>query len=175
MQNFTMSVIALMLPIIFILHDFEEIIMVNAWQQKYAIQLEKAATKPFAHWVSPDSGTIAVSIEFLILLTVSLISIFFQKYLIWYGVFFVFVIHLVLHYFLSFRFRHYIPGLTTSVFFMPLCLYILYSCAKQLSYGTSTLVVTCLVSTIVFIFFFRWITRMIKTFGEWLSLYSSKT
>ena len=174
MKNLSMEVISFALPIIFMLHDFEEIIMVDVWQRKYKKLLEISASKPFAHWVSADSGAVAVLIEFLILLAVSLISIFFQKYLIWYGVFFVFIIHFIIHYILSFRFHHYTPGVTTAAVFMPLCLFILYDCTRQLPYGIGTLVITCFVSLSIFILFFKWLTKMIQTFGKWLSLYASK-
>jgi len=174
MNYISMEVISLLLPIIFMLHDFEEIIMVDIWQKKYMKLLEMSTSKPFEHWVSTNSGAIAVLIEFLILLAVSLSSIFFQNYLIWYGVFFVFIVHFVIHYFLSFRFRHYTPGVTTAAIFMPLCLYILYDCTKQFPYGICALAITCFVNSIIFILFFKWLTKMIQTFGKWLSFYASK-
>jgi len=40
MKYISMEVISILLPIIFMLHDFEEIIMVDVWQKKYMKLLE---------------------------------------------------------------------------------------------------------------------------------------
>lgn len=172
MSIFSIDTIIFSLPIIFMLHDFEEIIIIRAWQKKYNNIIKTSSIKPFSHWVSTASGSIAIFIEFLILLLVSLYSIVSKNYLVWYGVFFIFTFHLIIHYFLSFRFRHYTPGVTTSVILMPLCIYILYMVTNQFQYNPFILIITCFISLLIFIPFMNILTKSILTFEKWLLSYS---
>lgn len=175
MNIISIDTIIFSLPIIFMLHDFEEIIMVNSWQQKYNELLQNSIFKPFSHWNSTASGSIAVLIEFLILILISFYSIITKNYLVWYGAFFIFTFHFIFHYFISFRFHHYTPGVSTSILFMPLCIYILYIFANHFEYKINTLIITSLISLLIFIPFFRVLTKNISTFEKWLLSYSKKT
>ena len=173
MNNISIEVLSLALPIIFMLHDFEEIIMVNVWQIKYSKLLEEAEYKPFCHWLSTASGTVAVLVQFILFLAVSTISIIVNNYLVWYALFFIVTAHFLLHYFISIRFHNYTPGLTTAIIFMPMCLFILYISAKMVIYKVVTLVIACMIALVLFYPFFKWITKKISVFEKWLTAYAN--
>ncbi len=125
---FTINAMIWLFPVLFMLHDFEEIIVVEAWKNRY--QAQRTATKmkkpPFEDLKSTASFSIAVAIEFIVICGVSLLSVLMNWYLLWYGLFFGFTMHLLVHGFLCLRFRHYVPGVVTSIPFFPICVYLLY-------------------------------------------------
>lgn len=101
-----MNAIVWILPIIFMLHDFEEIIMIESWIKRYETQLEQLmkengkdimSTKiPYKDFRSTASFSVAVLILFFCFSLISLLSCLFHSYFIWYGVCFAFVIHCIL-------------------------------------------------------------------------------
>lgn len=168
-----MEILVWSLLIIFMLHDFEELIMVEAWQKKYSVILKKQKRAPFAHWKSPDSGAAAVCVEFVVLLIISLCSFRLKTYLIWFATFFVFTFHLVIHIIMSVQFRHYTPGVFTSAIFLPLSVFIMYTTALQLTNSWYIIVLTCFITTIIFLVFFYFLTKSITFFYNQLNKYAT--
>lgn len=166
-----MSNIIWSLPVMFMLHDFEEIIITDAWQKKYASILQNSKVKPFNHWNSTDSAAIAILIEFLILSVVSLFSTIFDNYLVWFAFYVVVIIHYAIHYYLSIRFKHYIPGVVTGILFMPISIYILACSGVTQMYSTTNILLACSITLIFFLGLFRWLTASISSFHRWLQTY----
>ena len=125
---FTINAIVWLFQVLFMLHDFEEIIVVEAWKNRYQAQRIAAKMKkpPFEDLRSTASFSIAVAIEFIVICAISLLSVLMNWYLLWYGLFFGFTVHLLVHGVLCLRFRHYVPGIVTSIPFFPICVYLLY-------------------------------------------------
>lgn len=86
----TINTIVWLFPVIFMLHDFEEIIFVEAWKRKYKrkIQTTKMKKIPFADLGSTPSFSIGVLIEFFIISALSLSACIFDWYFLWLGLFF---------------------------------------------------------------------------------------
>ena len=112
------------LPHLFMINDFEEIIVRKAWMKKYAssvcdrfprliksvLLLENMSSAAFA---------IAVAEEFLIvsIVTITAISGYFGTfvYTVWMALFWAFSIHLFIHVAQTIVLRQYVPGVLTSV------------------------------------------------------------
>ena len=109
-------------PVIFMLHDFEEIIMINAWKQKRKKYIESLKTGhvPFDFNASTASFSIAVAEEFLIISIITLVSSLINNYIIWYGFFIAFTLHLFIHLFQFIFFKKYVPSIITSIIFIPI-------------------------------------------------------
>ena len=121
------NLIAWLFPTLFMIHDFEEIIFVKAWRQKYQKEreLSKMKKKPFDHFKSTATFSIGVEIIFLILSSITFLSVTFNSFYIWYGLFFAITSHFVVaHIRLSFQFGHYTPGVLTSLIFLPISMYL---------------------------------------------------
>ncbi len=114
------SLIIWLLPIVFMLHDFEEIIMMDAWMKKNKQLISKRFPKLGKRIVSnygnlsTASFSMAVAQEFLILVLATILAIQFQSYLIWAACFMAFSIHLMVHIVQWLVIRIYIPAIISS-------------------------------------------------------------
>ncbi|HBE79262.1 MAG TPA: HXXEE domain-containing protein [Firmicutes bacterium] len=147
----TMSFIVWMLPVIFMLHDFEEIIMVEVWGKRYQKAIDSTWPKrpPFGlNYVSTyqtPTFSIAVEIEFLLFSLISLFSVIFQNYFLWYGAFLGVTLHMIfIHMLVCIPFKHYVPGVITSIIFLLPSVWFLYSAKQLLHYNVNTILSACL-------------------------------
>lgn len=86
---FSMNSIVWTLPVMFLLHDFEEIILVGVWRQRYKKILDNLSIKkkPYNHFRNTDSFLMAIATLFLITVVSVIVSIITKKFYVWYGVF----------------------------------------------------------------------------------------
>ena len=138
-------------PILFMLHDFEEIILVEAWRKRYKIKLDKQKARRlvFAGCKKTPAFSVGVAIEFLIISAVSLVSYLIGNYCFWYGLFFAFTIHLIGHCIVILLYKFYVPGVITSILFLPCCLYVLHSTQQILQFTLVDIVLYCSIGVIV--------------------------
>lgn len=146
----TMNSIIWLFPIIFILHDFEEIIMAEVWGMRYksSIDVTWPKHKPFAldyvQCCKTPTFSIGVEIIFLFFLLISLFSLIFQNYFLWYGAFLGTTLHFVfIHIVLCIRFKNYVPGVITSIIFLLPSAWLLYTAANILHYDMITILLAC--------------------------------
>jgi len=121
--------IVYLLPILFMIHDFEEIIFMKLWIKKNRVYLEKKfpvlPEKMFAHAeeLSVPAFSLAVLEEFIIISLISITAIWFEYYYIWFALFMAFSIHLVIHLFQWLLIRKYIPAIVTTILILPYSIY----------------------------------------------------
>lgn len=135
-----------MLPVVFMLHDFEEIIFVNAWigknreylkerfpriSSRILPRLEKRSTAGFA---------LAVAEEFLLLSVVTFGSVFFGYYYLWLSFFMGFSIHLVVHIVQWLIIRRYVPAIITSILALPYSIYTFTVIVEQSMFQPSDII-----------------------------------
>lgn len=134
MNQFVILVIAL--PLLFMLHDFEEMIVRKAWMGKYAPVLYKRFPRmkkqiELLQKMSSAAFAIAVAEEFIILGVVSmavLYSSFAQwVFLSWIALLWAFFFHLLVHIMQGIVLRQYTPGVMTSVLCLSYSVYTLYA------------------------------------------------
>lgn len=148
----SMSFIVWMLPIIFMLHDFEEIIMAEVWGKRYrkAINTVWPKMQPFGlnyvHTFHTPTLSIQVGVLFSLFSLVSLFSVFLQNYFLWYGAVLGVTLHLIfIHILICIWFKHYVPGVITSIIFLLPSAWLLFTAEKILHYDVSTILLACLV------------------------------
>lgn len=147
----SMNVIVWLFPIIFMIHDFEEIIFISAWRKKYKHYIDTCTMKkkPFEDFKSTASFSIGVEILFLIFSFAALFAIIFNNYYIWYGLFFATTAHFITaHFLLTLKFKHYVPGIITAILFLPLSIYILYTATSILVFSVSEIILSCVVGSL---------------------------
>ena len=73
--------------ILFMLHDFEEIILLEAWQKSCKQDLKNKKLKRiiFSNCNNTPAFSIAVAIEFLLISLIALITTLTQNYYVWYA------------------------------------------------------------------------------------------
>ena len=125
------KVLVWIFPILFIFHDFEEIIMMQPWIKKNRAYLSdrfpKLAGKLLPHFDSITTASFALGVfeEFILISLVSVVSFVSGSYGFWAGLFIAFTVHLIIHCFQALAVRKYIPALITSLLCLPACYYIL--------------------------------------------------
>jgi uncharacterized membrane protein YagU involved in acid resistance len=110
-----------LLPIVFMFHDFEEIIMFKPWLTANLPKLEKR----FPKWtsraladqskMSTSAFALAVAEEFIILSVLTLLAVELELYPLWAGMLLGFFIHLLVHMGQFAVYRGYVPVILTSL------------------------------------------------------------
>ncbi len=141
MENVEFISLIWLFPLIFMVHDFEEIIFQEWWFNKERSALLKKYPKVAREYemISTAGFALAVSEEFIVLLVIALTSIVFQWYYLWLGTLVTFLIHLIIHIVQWAIYKKYIPAIITVI---PAAIYSIYairfvyeSCNMQLLSG----------------------------------------
>lgn len=162
-------------PLLFMVHDFEEIIFLRAWflhNREYINKRFPGIGMRFASGigaVSPQAFALGVAEEFVIISAVTVLSVTFQNYLVWLGFFFVFSLHLVVHLIQSMILRRYIPCTVTTIAILPYCIYT-YSVVIKTAIQPSMLASAAL-STVFMVLNLIFIHRMMGHYDRWREKY----
>ena len=108
------------LPILFIIHDFEEIIMMPLWKQREARKLEKFKIRFFGAVTDGSAFSIGVLEELLLLVLVALYCQASGNQLFYLAVLAGYSLHFIPHYLICFSFKGYVPGVVTALIELPL-------------------------------------------------------
>jgi len=130
MENY--SLIVWLLPIVFMIHDFEEIIFFKPWIIKNKEHLTKKFPKiskrflPRMENLSISAFALAVAEEFLLLSLITVGSVLFDNYFLWLAAFMGFFVHLLVHLVQWIILKRYIPAIWTTFLAIIYCIYALY-------------------------------------------------
>ena len=115
-----------MLPILFILHDFEEIIFMTLWKTRHHQKLE-TFKKPFFGSVTQGSAfAVGVFEEFIILVFISGFCQITHNSLLYLSFVIAYTAHFIIHYIMCLQFRGYVPGVVTVSLELPIVLMIIF-------------------------------------------------
>ena len=126
------NIIVWLLPIVFMIHDFEEIIFFKSWISKNRDYLAKKFPKLSKRFLfrlenlSTSAFALAVAEEFVLLSLITLGSILFDNYLLWLAAFMGFFVHLLIHLVQWIVVKRYIPAIYTTFLSLIYCSYSLY-------------------------------------------------
>lgn len=131
-----------LLPIIFMIHDFEEIILFRSWIDKNREVLKQHFNKPYRYlhsrgYTELSTSTFAVGVfhEFLFLSCTTFFGLYFNLPELWFIGFMAYFIHILIHIAQWIIYRRYIPVVATSLLTLPYCIYtfIIFSDSNFLS------------------------------------------
>lgn len=157
------------------LHDFEEIIFVKAWitRNRDLIQqrIPKLADRLLPHFdrLSTPGFALAVAEEFFLINLTTISSLVTNQFQLWYALFLAFTVHLLMHIGQGLFFRKYVPGVVTSVLFLPVCGYILYREITSRSLTMTNVGVYLLLGLFVLAVNLLIIHKLAASFSEWLT------
>ena len=130
-----------LLPVVFMLHDFEEIVMMPSWLRRHGE--EAIARHPFAagmmrrvQGLSGSAYAFAVAMVFVLIAGVTLISVLAGLPGLWAGAVVVLGLHFVVHIGQFLAWRGYVPVIVTSV---PGLIWCIWALGEALSRGMVTL------------------------------------
>jgi hypothetical protein len=130
MENY--STIVWLLPIVFMLHDFEEILFFKSWISKNKDFLTEKFPKIAKRFltrmgnVSTSAFALAVAEEFLLLTLITIGSVLFDNYFLWLAAFMGFFVHLLIHLLQWIILKRYIPAIWTTFLALIYCVLALY-------------------------------------------------
>lgn len=170
-----MPIIVWIFPILFIFHDFEEIIFIKAWMNKNRHYLSKKypvlSKKLLPHFenITTSSFALGVAEEFMLISIVTIISYILNWYGLWIGLFAAFTLHLLLHCFQALIIGKYVPAVVTSVICLPVCMYIIKLIIQSFPLNTiilySVFGITIMAVNIIIIH------KSMNIFNKWLIQY----
>ena len=126
------SMIIWLLPIVFMIHDFEEIIFFKPWINRNKDYLTKKFPKISKRFLfrfdnlSTSAFALAVAEEFVLLSVITLGSVLFDNYVLWLAAFMGFFLHLLIHLGQWIILKRYIPAIWTTFLALIYCTYTLY-------------------------------------------------
>lgn len=161
-------------PILFVFHDFEEIIGSKLWVTKNGAAITRRF--PTIGFIfkkfSTEGLAIAVAEEFVLILiicglTFTGIRVF---SLLWLGTFIAFTLHLVVHIGQAVVIRKYIPALATSILLLPISIWIAACCIELFKVKLLEIAIFSLLATIAVganLFLAHWFARKFNEWQEW--------
>ena len=161
-----------LLPLLFVFHDFEEIIGMRAWTARNAADICQRFPRfafIFKSTTTTEGFALAVAEEFVLLLiicglTFTGIRVF---SLLWLGTFIAFTLHLVVHIGQAVVIRKYIPALATSVLVLPVSLWLIADCIRVSNFSPIEITIYSLAAAVAVganLLLAHWLARK---FGEW--------
>lgn len=118
-------------PLLFIFHDFEEIIFMKPWLNKNRESLTKRfpaiVSKLYGHFdrITAEAFALGVAEEYVIICAVTAAAFFTGWYGLWLGLMIAFTLHLLIHCVQAAVVRGYVPALLTSLVCLPPSIWIL--------------------------------------------------
>lgn len=165
------------LPVLFMIHEFEEIIMINIWQKRnkqYIDHMKNQGKKaPFDFKGSTASFSIGILEEFLIIFVITILSYLFNNYMLWYGLFIAITFHFFVHIFLCIGFKKYVPGITTTLILTPIFCFMIYKLNVILQYSIVTSIFSILVVTALMLLNLYLIHKSVSKCAFLLNKYSN--
>lgn len=137
-------------PILFIVHDMEEIMGFGLWLRKNRTLLDKNyprisnTYKPY----STEGMTAAVMEEMVLCLVICIITRFTEFYGLWLGAFIAYTFHLTIHIGQSIVIKKYIPAVITSIICLPLSIWFIAVSISTFSYSVSQVIFYSLIGII---------------------------
>lgn len=124
-------------PLLFIIHDMEEIITAKKWCAKGCAPRFKIPIKPFGNTRNTSGFAIGVYEELIIECLAALIGVLGNFYGIWYGLLVCNIVHLVLFHIilLPICYGRYVPGEITAWITLLPCVYILMVATDIIGYS----------------------------------------
>jgi hypothetical protein len=108
-------------PIMFMIHDFEEILFMKSWGLRHSAVLDTkmpARLRRLSHStldLSTPAFAFAVMLIFFTISIATLICVEYNLYAFWLGMLVVYFLHALIHIFQSLYLRMYVPAVVTSI------------------------------------------------------------
>lgn len=152
-------------PIIFMLHEMEEIIGLKIWFEKNIDIVKKYnILKKLYNIFSNEGFAIAVLEEYILCIIITSISVFWKIHIIWIGAFIAFSLHLLVHIIQSIIIKKYTPALISSIALLPISIFLIYKAIYYLKYDFLNILFFSILFIIIMILnliFVHWIMKKV--------------
>lgn len=150
-------------PVVFMVHEMEEIIGLRIWLEKNIdITKKYSRISKIYQNVTTEAFSVAVLEEYLLSIIITALSIYFKIYLLWIGVFIAFAVHLVIHIILSIIIRRYIPALVL----LPISIFLINKVIIELHYSTFSIIIASLLCFIIMLINLMFIHKLMRKVSD---------
>ena len=154
-------------PIIFMLHEMEEIIGFGIWLDKNIDIVRKYNKLSVLYQNFSNEGfSIAVLEEYLLCIIITGVSIFFKIYIVWIGAFIAFSLHLLVHIIQSIIIKRYIPALASSIILLPISVFLLNKAIYTFEYTFFSIVISSVLCVITMLLNLMFVHKIMKKITE---------
>ncbi|MDD3174842.1 MAG: HXXEE domain-containing protein [Herbinix sp.] len=160
---------------LFIFHDFEEIIFMQVWIRKNKtylyVRFPALAKKLLPHFdnITTASFAFGVAEEFILISIITVVSYIMNRYSLWIGLFIAFTLHLLIHCFQTLIVRKYVPAIVTSIICLPICIYIIKQIIQVAT--LNTIILYSILGFIIMVINLGMIHKGMSIFSKWLARY----
>lgn len=164
-----------LLPVVFMIHDFEEIIMIKPWAAKNSAEIQRrfpalaSRMLPHLERLSTSSLALAVAEEFVLLSAVTYFAVEYELYSVWAGVLLAFFIHLLIHIVQFVIYGKYVPVIVTSLITSVYCVFALYFLHLYNYLVWPDIAKWTMISVVVLIVNLVFVHLMAARFEKWLN------
>ncbi len=167
-----------LLPIVFMIHDFEEIVMMRPWylrNERYITTRFPRIARSIARTgkLSTSAFSLAVAEEFVVLSAVTLACVEYGLYSVWAGFLIGFFIHLVYHIGSFLVMGRYVPYVMTSVIAGIFSVYALIVFSNSGYLAWNEVIIWSIVAIVFIIANLMFAVVMAEKFDQWLGRWSS--
>ncbi|MDR1616383.1 MAG: HXXEE domain-containing protein [Syntrophomonadaceae bacterium] len=161
------------LPIVFMFHEFEEILFLKYWLNKDKNYLRnkfgRIGQKIYAQYskFSTAGFVLAVAEEFILISVLTYISIIYLNYYLWFTVFMGFFIHIIIHIFQWLIYRRYLPTIVSSILVLPYCIYCFIDIMNKNVLEIEWIIVCSIVGIICVLINLKFIHYIGHKFSRW--------
>lgn len=172
------NIIIWVFPMLFIFHDFEEIIFMQSWIKKnrdyLSARFPKLSKSILPHFdnITTSSFAMGVAEEFILISIITVISYVENWYNLWAGLFIAFTLHLVVHCFQTLIVKRYVPAIVTSIICLPICTYIIKHIVGL--FTLDTVVLYSILGFIIMVINLGIIHKFMGVFSKWLIHYEHR-
>ena len=168
------KILIALLPVIFMVHDFEEIIMFKPWLTKNSLEIKRRfpkldtfLTKKRIYSISSSGFAVAVLHEFILISAVTYLSLLYDNYNWWFAAFSAYSIHLLVHIGQWILWRKYIPAILTSIVTLTYCIYTLCVFTKTIQVSFETMLLWKLIGLVITLLSFPSSFYLALKFEKW--------
>ena len=159
-----------LLPLIFMLHDFEEIIFMEWWVNKERLVLLKKYPQIAKEYgeLSTAGFALAVSEIFVIIIFITLTAIIFKWYYLWFGGIITFFVHLIMHLIQWIIYKKYIPAIATVIPAIIYSVYAIYFIYNNSNMEILPMVMWSILSMVIFFINLIFVHKLAGKFTKFL-------
>ena len=115
------------LPILFILHDFEEIILIKSWNKRDKNLIATMEKPFFGGFFDTSSFSVGVLEEMIILIIISIICSLTENNFLYLSFIIAYASHFILHYRMCLKVKRYVPGVITAILQLPFMIWLIFN------------------------------------------------
>ncbi|WP_281644986.1 HXXEE domain-containing protein [Bacteroides zoogleoformans] len=141
------NLIMMLLPFVFVIHEYEEIIMFRCWMDRNKEELRKRFpgiesffTRRGLFYYSTATFAVGTAHEFILISVVSFCSVWTEEYQWWFAALTGYSVHLLIHIMQWIVYRKYVPVIITSLLTLPYCIYAFAEFLKETALSSSQMV-----------------------------------